>query len=202
LSSEKSKKKKRSKSSKKRNRSVESSCRSYSPAGTRNTRHYRSDRKSKYEPSVASSYMPGYSQSHYKEALRSGMAVQMVKTKPRGWVGDARRRHHSPTDDHAPSSVYGSTNDWVQEQTRYRVNNPHGGKGGRPIQHQPIVRSHGPHPGNMAPRGPYPPRPMGPPRGPNHYPPNQTFAPHNQAMGPRINRKSELAAYYKPQKYR
>jgi len=137
-----------------------------------------------------------------QEALRSGMAVQMVKTKPRGWVGDARRRHHSPTDDHAPSSVYGSTNDWVQEQTRYRVNNPHGGKGGRPIQHQPIVRSHGPHPGNMAPRGPYPPRPMGPPRGPNHYPPNQTFAPHNQAMGPRINRKSELAAYYKPQKYR
>jgi len=29
-----------------------------------------------------------------QEALRSGMAVQMVKTKPRGWVGDARRRHH------------------------------------------------------------------------------------------------------------
>jgi len=98
------------------------------------------------------------------------MAVQMVKTKPRGWVGDARRRHHSPTNDHASSSVYGSTNDWVQEQTRYRVNNPHGGKGGRPIQHQPIVRSHGPHPSNMGPRGPYPPRPMGPPQGPNRYP--------------------------------
>jgi hypothetical protein len=32
--------------------------------------------------------------NRFSEALRSGMAVQMVKTKPRGWVGDARRRHH------------------------------------------------------------------------------------------------------------
>lgn len=30
------------------------------------SKKFRSDRKSKYEPSVASSYMPGYSQSHYK----------------------------------------------------------------------------------------------------------------------------------------
>ncbi|CAG5098145.1 Oidioi.mRNA.OKI2018_I69.XSR.g15406.t3.cds [Oikopleura dioica] len=158
----------------KRQRSAERLILEENPGRSRHSKHYRSDRKSKYEPSIASSYMPGYSQSHYKEALRSGMAVQMVKTKPRGWVGDARRRHHSPTtDEHGPASAYGSTSDWVQDQTRYRVNNPHGGKGGRPIQHQPIGRSHGPHPGFMGPgpRGPYPPRPMGPPHGPNPYPP-------------------------------
>lgn len=176
--------------------------RSYSSDRKRSKSKSRKERnRDRYEPSVASSYMQGYSQSHYKDALRSGMTVQMVKNKPRGWVADARRRHYSPSDD-PPSTGHGSTSDWVQDQTRYRVNNPHGGMAGRPIQHSG-GHPHGPPGPQMSHGHPmmngYP--PMGyPPPGPRPRHPYQPSGPYQQPsapIGPRIRKKSELAAYYR-----
>lgn len=80
--------------------------------------------------SVASSYMPGYGQSDFRDALRTGMAVQMVKTKPRGWVNDPgrlRRHDRSPgrndqASSYAASSYQGSTSEWAKHDTQYRLN--------------------------------------------------------------------------------